>query len=245
MTPADESGRKNTTDATGGTSVLGSEPATPSVGATTPASTTPAASGIGVDDSMTRGMSPNSNPGVSGTSGASTTGSMGATGSTGMNAGAGNEKFARVKTEAAKIRDQATDRARSAAVTGKQRASETIDGLAQTVHETASKLEQQTSPQIARYAHQAADALDNLSTTLRTKDVDELVEDARHLIRRSPAIAIGAAAAIGFALSRFLKASSERVDPGMRERGPSAEGIDTGAYAQPRTNGNGATSYNA
>lgn len=236
MTPADEPGRKKTSDATGGTSVLGSEAATPAVGA----SESPSASGIGVNDSLTSGSGPDVGQAAPGVGGAAASGMT-------TTEGAGNEKFARVKTEASKLRDQATDRARSAAVTGKQRASETIDGLAQTVHETATKLEQQTSPQVARYAHQAADALDSLSATLRTKDVDELVDDARQLIRRSPAIAIGAAAAIGFALSRFLKASSERVDPGLRSRGPSAEGIDTGtgSYAQPRTNGNGATSYNA
>lgn len=243
MTPADETGRKKTSDATGGTSVLGNEPATPAVGA----SESPSASGIGVNDSLTAGSGPDIGQAAPGVSGAAASGTMAAGTTTIGTEDASSEKFARVKTEASKLRDQATDRARSAAVTGKQRASETIDGLAQTVHETAAKLEQQTSPQVARYAHQAADALDSLSATLRTKDVDELVDDARQLIRRSPAIAIGAAAAIGFALSRFLKASSERVDPGLRSRGPSAQGIDTGtgSYAQPRANGNGATSYNA
>ena len=68
-------------------------------------------------------------------------------------------------------------------------------------------------PQVAQYARQAAEFLEEFAENLRTKNVDELVEDTRVLIRRSPAIAIGAAAAIGFALSRFLKSTSDRLEP--------------------------------
>lgn len=114
----------------------------------------------------------------------------------------------RLREEAMKLRGQATDKARSAAEDGKARAADKVDAFARTAHDIAGRLEEQTGPQIGQYAHQAADMLDRLSDGLRTKSVDELLDDARTLIRANPAVAIGVAAAVGFALSRFLKATA-------------------------------------
>ncbi len=311
MTSADENRQSGSPgpDLTGGTSVTGSEPATPALGASTSTSMAdPSASGISVDDGMTAGSGPDSSmaaPGVGGmaasstSSGATPTGSTGALGlgtttstgsgstggmaSSGGMAGSGSmggssmggdqsgklgqvkqqasEQASKLKDQAAeqasRLKGQATDRIRSAAVDGKTRAADKLDGFAQTAHEAAQKIEEQAGPQVGRYAHQAADALDQLSSTLRNKDVDELWNDAQMLMRRSPALAIGAAAAVGFALARFLKASSERMEPnygasyGSTGYGSeaTAAGIDTGypTSTTTRTNGNGTgtSAYNA
>src|SRR5687767_4811998 len=200
MNPAEEQGQNGTkggSDIGASGRTAGMEPTTPAMGASSSSTADPMASGIGIDDSVTR-----SGPDVSESSAAT-----GATMSQGgFNAGAtpgstgGSEKLSRAKErakeEAVKLRGQATDRARSAAETGKTRATETIDGFARAVHEAAGNLEQQVSPQIAQYAHRAADALDDLSETLRSKSVDELIDDARDFARRSPAVAIGAAVAV-------------------------------------------------
>ncbi|MDO9487057.1 MAG: hypothetical protein Q7J32_01690 [Sphingomonadaceae bacterium] len=124
--------------------------------------------------------------------------------------------LAKVRGEASKLRGQASDRARSAAEDGKLRASETLDGFARSIHDVAGNLEEQVGPQLAQYAHRAADTLDEFSATLRNKSVDDLVDDARSFVRRSPAIAIGAALAVGFALSRFLKATATDAPRGGR-----------------------------
>lgn len=225
MNPADEQGQngtKGSNDIGASGRTPGMEPTTPAVGASSSSTADPMASGIGIDDSATR-----SGPDVSESSAAT-----GATMSQGgFNAGAtagaagGSEKLSRAKErareEAVKLRGQATDRARSAAETGKTRATDTLDGFARAVHEAAGNLEQQVSPQIAQYAHRAADALDDLSETLRSKSVDELIDDARDFARRSPAVAIGAAVAVGFALSRFLKATAS----------PPADSYRRNAYA--------------
>jgi ElaB/YqjD/DUF883 family membrane-anchored ribosome-binding protein len=113
----------------------------------------------------------------------------------------------RVKAEATKLKSEATSRARSAAETGKAKTAETVDGLAQTMHDAAEQLGARTNPKVANYAHQAADALEGFSAKLREKSVDDIVEDTKTFVRRSPAVAIGAAVAIGFVLSRFLKSS--------------------------------------
>ena len=116
----------------------------------------------------------------------------------------------RIRSEAESLRDQATESARSAAETGKAKASDTIDGVAQFVHDSAATLGERTTPRVTDYANRAADALDEFSQTLRTKSIDDLIGDVRAFVKRSPAVAVGAAVAIGFTLTRFAKASTER-----------------------------------
>ena len=116
----------------------------------------------------------------------------------------------RIRSEAATLRVQATEKARNAAETGKAKASDTIDGVAQFVHDNASTLGERTTPQVTDYANRAADALDGFSQNLRTKSIDDIIVDVRTFVKRSPAVAVGAAVAIGFALTRFAKASAER-----------------------------------
>lgn len=136
-----------------------------------------------------------------------------AAGGPGSDAARDEGALAKVRGEATKLRGQATDRARSAAEDGKLRATETLDGVARSIHDVAGNLEQQVGPQLAQFAHRAADTLDEFSANLRNKSVDELIDDARSFVRRSPAIAIGAAVAVGFALSRFLKATAAETRP--------------------------------
>lgn len=236
MNPADKQGQ-NGTNANGNLGTAGSsgmEPTTPAMGASS-SRADPTASGIGIDDTATR-----SGPDMSESSAAtgSTGGAMTTTGST--------ERLARVKEEATKLRGQATDRARSAAEQGKTRATETIDGLARAVHDAAGNLEQQLSPQVAQYAHRAADALDNLSDSLRNKSVDELLDDARGFARRNPAVALGAAVAVGFALARFLKAtSSPATGTGRRSDYALDDDGEMPSLASTRTTGSTQPRYNA
>lgn len=143
------------------------------------------------------------------------------------------DRFAGVKDEAAGLRTQATERFYALAGTGKDSAVEFIDGYIQTIQDAATKVEEFAGPQVAQYVHQVADMAADFSDKLRESDVDELVDEARNLVRRSPAIAIGAAAAAGFALSRFLKATSDGLEP------------DFAAQTTPRKRADGAPAYDA
>lgn len=207
MNPADKQGLNGTNgsnDMNASGRTPGMEPSTPAVGASS-STADPMASGIGVDNAATPG---GFNAGGSSMASGSASGPGGSTADAAAGSSVTSETMSRVKDEATKLRGQATDRARSAAEQGKVRATETLDGFARAVHEAAGNLEQQVNPQLAQYAHRAADALDSFSESLRNKSVDELLDEARDFARRSPAVAIGAAVAVGFALSRFLKATS-------------------------------------
>lgn len=103
------------------------------------------------------------------------------------------------------LKGQATDKARSYAADGKQRASSALDEFASVVHEAAESIEERLGAEYGQYARRAADSVSGFASNLREKEVDELFDDARNLVRQSPGVAIGTAAALGFALVRLLK----------------------------------------
>ncbi|WP_339485264.1 hypothetical protein, partial [Pseudomonas proteolytica] len=57
-----------------------------------------------------------------------------------------------------------------------------------------------------QYARTAADKVAGFSEGLKAKELDDLIEDARGFVQKSPAIAIGTAAALGFVLVRLIQA---------------------------------------
>jgi hypothetical protein len=58
------------------------------------------------------------------------------------------------------------------------------------------------------YAELAADGLERVAGTLRSKELNAMVHDVESFARRQPVAFIGAAIAVGFLAVRFLKASS-------------------------------------
>lgn len=124
--------------------------------------------------------------------------------------GAGGEGLKDKAAEtAASFKAQAAEKARAYAEQGKEKATGALDNLARMVSEAADSVDQQVGPQYGAYARQAADMVSNFSSTLQSKDVDALVADASDLVRKSPAVAIGAAAALGFVLVRLVKSGVE------------------------------------
>ena len=114
--------------------------------------------------------------------------------------------FAKASDEAGRLRDKATEAARGYAETGRDQTASILDHVAQLVQNAAGKVEGQVGDQYADYVRKAADSLTSASETLRSKEIDELLGDARDYIKSSPALAIGAAAAAGFLLARVIKA---------------------------------------
>jgi len=105
------------------------------------------------------------------------------------------------------LRGQAGDKARDLAQAGKDRAASALDSLVQTVEDAAAEIDEKLGSQYGDYARRAALGIGNFSDTFRDKDVDELFNDARELVKKSPAVAIGAAAAIGFVVARLARSS--------------------------------------
>jgi ElaB/YqjD/DUF883 family membrane-anchored ribosome-binding protein len=107
---------------------------------------------------------------------------------------------------------QAADKARSFAEDGKTRAGEALDQIAQLLTDAAGQVDDKLGAQYGGYARTAADSVSGFADQVKAKDIDALIEDATALVRKSPAIAIGAAAAVGFVVARLVQSGVD-ADP--------------------------------
>jgi len=107
---------------------------------------------------------------------------------------------------------QAKEKAADLAREGKIKASEAISGLGQIVAETAPTIYEKLGEKYGDYARTAARTIQEGAAKLEAKDLGELGNDAKELVKKSPGVAVGLAAVAGFFLARLFKgkgASSE------------------------------------
>ena len=128
-----------------------------------------------------------------------------------------------IRQGVANLKDQAGGRIRVAADEGKTKTRDALEELSRIVEEAAESIEERLGPQFSPAARRAAEAVGSLATTLRERDVDQLYEDVTGFVRRSPAVAIGVAAALGFVAVRLIKAGLPE-----RESSDTAEAQDGG-----------------
>lgn len=110
-----------------------------------------------------------------------------------------------IREEAGKLGSQAAERARNLAGEGKEKATGALDEVAKMMHSAAADVDERLGPDYGRYARSAADGISGFAETLRAKEIDDLIDDATALVKKSPVVAIGAAAAVGFVLARLIK----------------------------------------
>ena len=91
---------------------------------------------------------------------------------------------------------------------------EQVAALAGAIGKAAAELDHSDQKLFAGYARDVAGALETLSSAIRERGVDELMDSLRQFARSQPAAFLGAAALAGFAASRFAKASAHRPDKG-------------------------------
>lgn len=108
------------------------------------------------------------------------------------------------------LADQAKQTARTAAATAKDTTGSALHGLAKLIAETAGTVDGKLGPQYGDYARQAAASVAGAARHLDEKDIDELTQEARDFVRKSPAVAIGAAALVGFVLMRLARGSGDK-----------------------------------
>lgn len=193
---------------TGGT--LGSSTGTTTGGAGGIGSGTYGSSGVGtdVDSDLIVGDAAGS---ASGADLASTSASTGS-GASSAGGSTGGVKQA-LKSSTDKLRSTAGDRAMSFVTQGLERSSGALTNVSSIIGETAESIEQRLGPQYGDYARRAAQAIEGYAGSLSNKDPEELFEDARSVVRKSPAVALAGAAILGFALVRVVKAGLDSTGP--------------------------------
>jgi len=89
------------------------------------------------------------------------------------------------------------------------------------------------APQLAQMVRRAASTAESLSLDIRDKSVNEMADVAKDFARREPALFVGAAAAAGFLLARFIKAGVSAAAPEPRSSMASAASTATVASGKP------------
>lgn len=107
------------------------------------------------------------------------------------------------------------------AAAGRNAGAAAIDDMAGTARSIADGMEDR-QPDLARYARRAAETAEDVSEAIRTRSFGDLLNEVNGFARREPVAFFGVAMLAGFALTRFLGASS------AGRQGSTAMGRDTG-----------------
>ena len=116
-------------------------------------------------------------------------------------------KASEIGDEVTKLAGQAGERARDLANQGKHKAAVGLESLAQAIDDSAGTVDDKLGKQYGDFARSAASTIAGLGGKLDQQDLDELVEATREFVKKSPAVAIGSAAVVGFMLARLLRGS--------------------------------------
>ncbi|WP_299673307.1 hypothetical protein [uncultured Roseobacter sp.] len=114
------------------------------------------------------------------------------------------------KSAARDVAQDAASAAKDHAETAKSSVADEMSGVASALRTAAEEM-RSGSPQERTFG-QIAEGLADASEAMRNKDLSEMVQDVSAFARKNPLVFLGGAALIGFAATRFAKASNTR-DP--------------------------------
>lgn len=133
--------------------------------------------------------------------------------------------------KAQEAKAKASDQVRAQVDERSTQAGEQIATQATDIRTVGEELRKQGKDGPAKVADQAAERAERLGSYLKDKDADTILSDVEDLARKQPLAVIAGGIALGFAASRFLKASSsQRYD----QRRSSGSGMGDLAVGQPQ-----------
>lgn len=143
----------------------------------------------------------------------------------GASTGATDKLVGQVRDQVANLRGQATEKLRGLADDGKGRATGLLDDISEIIEDAARSIDERLGEEYGDYAHRASGAVSSFAGRVRDKSLDDLIDDTRSVVRTSPAIAIAAAAVVGFALMRVIRTGLDEAGGGRgRGRGGKSGG---------------------
>jgi ElaB/YqjD/DUF883 family membrane-anchored ribosome-binding protein len=112
--------------------------------------------------------------------------------------------------EAKDLASQAKERAGDLAVEGKAKASDALATLGKVVTDNAGTIDEKLGARYGDYARTAGRSMQETAAKIEAKDLNELGDDAKEFVRKSPGLAVGIAAVAGFFLARLFKGSAAK-----------------------------------
>jgi hypothetical protein len=107
-----------------------------------------------------------------------------------------------------KLVDTARQQATSQIGMQQQRVAGTLNTVATALHDASREMRKQDEGPIADYVDTAASQVEHVANMLREQDLEQLMNTTAQFARRQPALFLGAAFALGFAATRFIKSST-------------------------------------
>ncbi len=127
----------------------------------------------------------------------------------------------KIRSGREKLSSQAAGKTRGIVTQGLERSAEALANVGKLVGDTADGLDERLGAEYGDYARRAATAIDDAANSIASKDADELIDDTREFVRKSPGVALAGAAIVGFALARLIKTGLAKGDEGDNRRGRS------------------------
>ena len=106
--------------------------------------------------------------------------------------------------------DTARQQATSQISTQQQRLAGTLSTVATALQQAGREMRNQDEGPIADYVDTAANQVEQFANMLRDQDLEQLMTTTAQFARRQPALFLGAAFALGFAATRFIKLDAGR-----------------------------------
>jgi ElaB/YqjD/DUF883 family membrane-anchored ribosome-binding protein len=125
----------------------------------------------------------------------------------------------KIRSGREKLSSQAADKTRGLVGQGLERGAEALANVGKLVGDTADGLDERLGPEYGDYARKAATAIEDAANSLASKDADELIDDTREFVRKSPGVALAGAAIVGFALARLIKSGLARDEDDSGDEG--------------------------
>ncbi len=122
-----------------------------------------------------------------------------------------------IKAKAAEAGEQLKNQGKAQLDSYRGTAADELEKVAQSAKAAAAELENQDSTGLSHYVSDIAQSMVDLADNLRGKSVDELVGEVNRLARNNPGLFIAGSVALGFGLTRFARASSNRTHTTARE----------------------------
>jgi ElaB/YqjD/DUF883 family membrane-anchored ribosome-binding protein len=130
-----------------------------------------------------------------------------------------HEATEQAKSAAASLVAEAQTQITSALDAQVQAGADVVTRVAESVRIAADHLEPD-SPHLAGLVRVASDRLDDVAQSLEGQTAEDVMRTSANFIRREPALAFGAAAAVGFVLVRLLKSGARAKASAAGERPP-------------------------
>jgi hypothetical protein len=126
-----------------------------------------------------------------------------------------NEALHNLQDDAKALFDTAREQGSEHLEEYRERAADEIENLARTATSAAEQLQDDDTLGLSHYITDVADGLSSFAGSLRGKSADELLQQVGRLARDNPALFLTGSIALGFGLSRFMRASA----PGIAQTG--------------------------